>query len=461
MKKRMVFIICAVVLVLALLITGVVFLARDSRLLQMEAHEQYATMRDNAQALVFVITEDGQQTGTYTLEQLGMLEDTLAAVDGAFDEEVRMKPDDFAKLPVWDVLSWRFGRAQIPQSVAVSMAHADVYPVMEDLIRIPREDAVDACAAYEDGSFVVVEEVPGTRLDTAAVQQALEQTISGVNLTAANPVSVGFELTEHSCYLLPEKTVENTVFDFEEELENAIKDLSVTVQLQDKQEVLESDQLADVLSVTQQGKVEVDEKALEEIVAGWHETYRYDGVPYLFTAQVGGVKPIDFLTVDYELDQQATKELLIETLLSLQPAQMDAQWYCWRKGEAFTIEENYVEVDIPNQKMTYVKDGEVLVCTDVVTGASWGFPTPPGLYKVENKDTDCWLEGPDYRVFVDYWIGFVGYEYGIHDADWRTKFGGENYIKNGSHGCVNTPKEATATIFDNIEVGVPVLVYGK
>ncbi|MBR2073983.1 MAG: L,D-transpeptidase, partial [Fibrobacter sp.] len=92
-----------------------------------------------------------------------------------------------------------------------------------------------------------------------------------------------------------------------------------------------------------------------------------------------------------------------------------------------------VEIDSPNQKMTYVKDNEVLVSTDVVTGATWGYPTPPGLYKVENKDTNCWLSGEDYNVHVDYWIGFVGYTIGIHDADWRTKFGGTNYVRNGSH----------------------------
>ena len=173
------------------------------------------------------------------------------------------------------------------------------------------------------------------------------------------------------------------------------------------------------------------------------------------------MKPIDFLLVDYEVNKEATAEAVKEALLSLEQTEVEAVWYCWRKGEAFSIEGEYVEIDIPNQKMTYVKDDEVIVSTDVVTGATWGYPTPPGLYKIENKDTNCWLEGEDYNVHVDYWMGFVGYTVGIHDADWRTKFGGTNYIKNGSHGCVNTPKEATALIFENIEVGVPVLVYGK
>ena len=113
------------------------------------------------------------------------------------------------------------------------------------------------------------------------------------------------------------------------------------------------------------------------------------------------------------------------------------------------------------ESFAIVKDGEVLVTTPIVSGATWGYPTPEGLYKVENKDTNCWLSGADYNVHVDYWIGVIGWQIGIHDADWRTIFGGQQYIREGSHGCINTPKEATAMIFENIEVGVPVLVYGK
>ena len=145
----------------------------------------------------------------------------------------------------------------------------------------------------------------------------------------------------------------------------------------------------------------------------------------------------------------------------LEDLELEVPWYCWRNGEAFAIEGTYVEVDIHNQVMTFVKDGVVLVTTDVVTGNTWGYPTPPGYYQVQNKDTNCWLSGADYNVHVDYWVGFIGYTYGLHDADWRTIFGGDHYKIEGSHGCVNTPKEPMAKIFENIEVGTPVLVHDQ
>ena len=108
--------------------------------------------------------------------------------------------------------------------------------------------------------------------------------------------------------------------------------------------------------------------------------------------------------------------------------------------------------------MTYYKDGEVLVHTDVVTGRKGGYDTPTGYYQVQTHSPNAWLTGPDYRVFVKYWVGFY-LAYGIHDASWRTEFGGEKYIYDGSHGCVNTPEAAMKIIYDDITIGTPVVLY--
>ncbi len=48
---------------------------------------------------------------------------------------------------------------------------------------------------------------------------------------------------------------------------------------------------------------------------------------------------------------------------------------------------------------------------------------------------------------------------GMHDATWRGSFGGSIYKTNGSHGCINLPRAAAKTIYENIEKGMPVLCY--
>lgn len=118
----------------------------------------------------------------------------------------------------------------------------------------------------------------------------------------------------------------------------------------------------------------------------------------------------------------------------------------------------YIEIDVTNQVMYYYEDGKIKFQTDVVTGCQCnGNMTPQCVCFIWNKATNAWLVGPDYRSYVYYWLGATG-QIGIHDATWRWKFGGQIYIYGGSHGCVNTPIDNMATLFDMVEVGIPIII---
>ena len=60
---------------------------------------------------------------------------------------------------------------------------------------------------------------------------------------------------------------------------------------------------------------------------------------------------------------------------------------------------------------------------------------------------------------------------GLHDAEYHThengfqhgwrdasEFGGDTYIKNGSHGCINMLHDDVMIIRDNVDIGTKVLV---
>ncbi|MEG0215435.1 MAG: L,D-transpeptidase, partial [Hungatella sp.] len=74
------------------------------------------------------------------------------------------------------------------------------------------------------------------------------------------------------------------------------------------------------------------------------------------------------------------------------------------------------------------------------------------------KERNATLKGENYATPVSYWMPFNG-NIGMHDAGWRSSFGGSIYKTGGSHGCVNLPPAAAKTIFENIEKGIPVLCY--
>jgi lipoprotein-anchoring transpeptidase ErfK/SrfK len=59
-----------------------------------------------------------------------------------------------------------------------------------------------------------------------------------------------------------------------------------------------------------------------------------------------------------------------------------------------------------------------------------------------------------------HWVTwFKGGGYSIHEAYWRSSFGGQDYLWNGSHGCVNSPYAVAQFIFDWAPVGTPVIVH--
>ena len=121
--------------------------------------------------------------------------------------------------------------------------------------------------------------------------------------------------------------------------------------------------------------------------------------------------------------------------------------------------QTYVDVNITEQKLTYYQNGVPTLVSEIVTGnESAHHDTPQGTFQVYNKATNRTLKGPGYASFVKYWMPFTG-NYGLHDASWRSSFGGEIYKTNGSHGCVNMPRSMAEALFNTISVGTTVIIH--
>ena len=119
----------------------------------------------------------------------------------------------------------------------------------------------------------------------------------------------------------------------------------------------------------------------------------------------------------------------------------------------------YVEVDLGNQIVYLVENGEVTYQSNCVSGnLRKGRRTPEGIYSITYKQKNAVLKGQDYAAPVKYWMPF-NKGIGLHDASWRNKFGEDIYKTNGSHGCINLPTDSAKIFFDNIEAGIPVICY--
>lgn len=117
----------------------------------------------------------------------------------------------------------------------------------------------------------------------------------------------------------------------------------------------------------------------------------------------------------------------------------------------------YILIDISDQTLKYYVKGKVKLKSNVVTGGP-GNRTPKGHFRLRSKSRNITLRGNGYSSYVKYWMAFIGSEYGIHDASWRSKFGGSIYKKKGSHGCPNMPRKNAAKLYKMAPIGTRVII---
>ena len=472
-KHRALWVILIVIVVLAAAAAGVWYWlssnAAQAELAHRAVYAQYEAMTAAVDQVTLTVTEDGSPVGEYDLQALGLYDDLTGKVAAQFSETDRMPDEQFAALGTREKLDWAKGDRSEPYACTVSMDKFDAASVLEELLRMKRTAPESAYTTLEDGVYTVHAEVPGTELNEAAVLDGLRAAAATLGVTADGPQDASFELTSVDCYKQPEITTE-TLRDTPDSLfRTALAELEVKIAFNEAsaqylphgEETLTSHDLASIVDLEPDGTVTVDEKVLGEKVSRWAESYSKKDTPFLFDSWVKGLTEISFVTCDYLIDAQSVTEQIRAQLLTMQSGTVSVEAACYDKdGEPFSLGDSYIEVDFDNQQMTFIKDGRLVVNTNIVTGALNGHQTPTGLYETHGKEHDVWLKGDDYLVFVKYWISVVGDIIGLHDASWRENFGASFYVYGGSHGCVNTPEEAMAMIWNLAEDGTPVLMHG-
>ena len=207
-------------------------------------------------------------------------------------------------------------------------------------------------------------------------------------------------------------------------------------------------------------KLVLDESLVKEYVEKLAAEFDTIYQPRSFRATSGRVVTIKNSNYGNQIDQKAEVDYLMEAV----PASYRGHHEPSYKIRAFStkaddIGDTYIEVDMTAQKLYYYLHGKLTIQADVVTGNTrLGRGTPEKLCYVYFKQRNRVLRGPDYATPVKYWIAVNGH-IGIHDANWRNKFGGEIYKTNGSHGCINTPTKEVSELYDLVEIGTPVLIF--
>ncbi len=274
-------------------------------------------------------------------------------------------------------------------------------------------------------------------------------------------------LEEAGCFFTREETMEmqqiRELFQKIDELQS----LSLTYKLKEEEKKLMPAEIALWIAKDKDGNFLLDKEnnltfdkyAVAEFVEALAKEYdtwqnfpftTHDGRKIILKKGNYGTKIYQQKEVNFLLDYLKEPAELVR-----QPAYIRNVTY----KDSNAINSSYVEVDMTQQKMMLFLEGENVLETEVVTGCTGkGMGTPEVVCYVYNKARNAILKGKNYRTFVNYWVAVYG-GIGLHDATWRSEFGGEIYKNSGSHGCVNTPLEKMEQLYDMLEVGMPVVIH--
>lgn len=310
---------------------------------------------------------------------------------------------------------------------------------------------VNAALERTEEGYAILPEVPGN-------QMILEKVVAVVE--AAVTAGEGSVTLTDEVYEVPERVSSSPELIDALARVNACIGAEVTYQISDYDEKLTSDQILDMIEVQEDFSITLDEKKITDYVQKLASKYNTYADVREFNTSSGDKIKIGGGDYGWVIQKEKEAELLKENILSGAPTIREPVYSQRAQVEGFEdIGTTYVEIDYTKQHMWYYEEGQLVLESDIVSGnIATGNGSPDGVFKIVYKQSPAVLKGEDYESNVDYFMPFA-YNVGIHDASWRTQFGGEFYKTSGSHGCINAPGEIAAALYGRIKVDTPVIAY--
>ncbi|MCD8083947.1 MAG: L,D-transpeptidase family protein [Clostridiales bacterium] len=361
-----------------------------------------------------------------------------AYMDGLLDEN--------AKLANWmSAKNRQFDALLVPDFDIEKLRNAvRALPMFnQDVIQQPE----NAYIAYKDGSYQIVPETEGAE----PVYDQIFSEVMDALLSRSDAL-----LLSSACYETPEITREDASLNQLMNELNTVASSVITYEFGNITRTLDISTFHEWLDYSS-GEILIDEEA----VADWVYALAADtNTAYTTrTFKIGRNEVTVSGPYGYRINRDAEEIRLKEELLSGVIVSREPEYSQASASRENELGDVFVEVDLSNQHVRLYVDGLVAAESDCVTGKlSNGSGTPDGIYPLTYKQKDAVLRGHGYASPVKYWMPFNG-NIGLHDASWRSSFGGSIYKTNGSHGCVNLPTDMAKAIYEQAYAGMAVICH--
>lgn len=323
----------------------------------------------------------------------------------------------------------------------------------------------NATAAYDSdtGDYVTVPEALGTELDPTTTLSSVATSVKGLNDT----ITLG-----DSELVQPTVSAGDPKFGEALRALRSYPDLSIDLIMGGESvQTLDSDLIKTWLTIKDDFSITADPDAVAYYTR-FTLSSKLDsvGAYRTYTRPDGKKIQINDGTYGWSIDGIALAELIVDSIDAKSSDEIEVP--CISTANVYDPGGadwggRYIDVDLTEQYARMYDGGSLVWESLCVSGGSAeGNDTVTGVFAIEDKRSPEKLIGldsngdgePDYENDVTYWMPFFG-GYGLHDATWRYTFGGDEYLYNGSHGCVNLPYDAAEMLYFTVEVGDAVIVH--
>ena len=315
-------------------------------------------------------------------------------------------------------------------------------------------DPVDATVSDYDKNdgYTLVESVPGTAIDKPSLKENIEKALYGLADT--------YQITEGNGYLAPKIANDDEKLLAAIDTMNKYAGSEIDYEIGSEKETLDINTFADWLSINDNEKVEIDEEKVADYVAELGTKYNTYGKSKQLATSYGTTITMSNCHYGWKIDAETEAAAIVDDIKGGEKVTRDLNYqYTAASHTGNDYGNSYVEINLTAQHLYLYKNGSLVIDSDFVSGnPSKGNATHTGVFGVTYTERNATLKGQNYATPVSFWMPFNGNE-GMHDATWRSSFGGSIYKRNGSHGCVNLPYSVAQTIFENVSAGFPVFVY--
>ena len=313
------------------------------------------------------------------------------------------------------------------------------------------EKPEDAYLKYTDNGYEIVPEKKGN--------QPLEEQIM-LDVKAVIEERQAVLKLNDSDYMQPAVTSEDPKLQEKLQVTEKYKNMSITYEIEGSEQVLDGQTILSWLTINDDLSVTVDPDMAASYAQQLASKYNTYAATRSFVTTNGDTIKIGGGDYGWVIDKKGEAARIIEDIEKGESVTREPEY----EQRAFVegaddIGNTYIEIDYTNQHLWYYKDGSILMDSDLVSGnLNNGNGSPDGVFKIISRQSPATLVGEDYESDVTYFMPFA-YNVGLHDASWRSNFGGSIYKNSGSHGCINLPYDAADTIYKNVELGTPVVAY--